>query len=184
EPYANATGFASGAARLFGFDGAEWGSGVRIVGPLADDRAHFGFAVALDATTALVGAPDADPSGLSSGAAFAFDAAPAECPSLIVDAACPDGGVGTIAWSGATPGGSVAVVYAATEGAVVIPDGSPCAGTMLALGGEGIRLVFQGVSDDTGSGSSQARHAAGVGRALVQLIDLATCRTSPIVTIE
>ena len=98
---------------------------------------------------------------------------------LSVGGTCP--GTATVAWSGATPNKQQAIVFAATAGNFVIPNG-PCQGTMLGLSSQGLRLVN---TIGTGSGSGQVSGPAGTAACggKLQLVELPSCNTSNVGTI-
>lgn len=82
-------------------------------------------------------------------------------PRLVVVATCPTGGPIQVEWSGATPGGRIALIFARDAGSFTIPPQLPCAGTQLGLGSSGIQLAFQGLSGPDGSRTLNA--SAGPG---------------------
>lgn len=89
---------------------------------------------------------------------------------------CP--GAMTLSISGGTPGGTVAVLGAATGGSTTIPNGFPCAGTVLDLGAR-LTLISTTSLDGTGSGSVAGNvPAVACGLIQVQALDVATCATS------
>jgi len=100
--------------------------------------------------------------------------------TLTITGPCP--GLGTVDVSGASPGGTVAIVYALAQGSFPVPSGRPCAGTVLGLAATGITLAATPTADPTGSVSLPATlpgNACGVGA--VQAVDLTTCTTSNVV---
>lgn len=104
--------------------------------------------------------------------------------NLTVDSSCPGGGPATISWEGATPNGQVAVVFAATTGSEAIPNGFPCAGTVLGLGNVGLRLAFVGASDANGSRTVNGTIPAPGCGGFLQAIDISTCATSNVPVIQ
>ena len=71
---ADASGGSSGAAYLFDVSDGGWvQKGNTIVGNGTKDNDHFGNSVAISGTLAIVGANNADASGVGSGAAYLFD---------------------------------------------------------------------------------------------------------------
>lgn len=93
---------------------------------------------------------------------------------------CP--GVMTLSITGGTPGGTVAVLGAATSGSTTIPNGFPCAGTVLDLGAR-LTLIDTTSLDGAGNGSvSGSVPAPACGFIKVQALDIATCTTSNVAT--
>lgn len=103
---------------------------------------------------------------------------------LLVDPTCPNGGAITIAWERATPEAEVALLFAQSTGAIIIPSHQPCAGTVLGLGASQLQVAWQGHSGAEGRrtihGSAGPRACGGY----FQLLDLASCATSAAVRIE
>ncbi len=99
-------------------------------------------------------------------------------PILSVDATCPSGGPIHINWLDASPGGQVALVYAAQTGAFRVPQGNPCAGTELGLGANRIRLAWRGGAGPDGSRTLDANTGPDACGGYLQLLDLSTCATS------
>lgn len=97
---------------------------------------------------------------------------------------CPQGGPITITWSGATPDGAAALLFARASGAFAIPPGRPCAGTRLGLGPLQLQVVWQGRSDIEGGGWLNARVPRAACGGHLQLLDLPACATSNVVRIE
>lgn len=111
---------------------------------------------------------------------------PDECegPRLTVDAACPGGGAIRVEWSGATPGGQAALIFALNRGSFAIPPQYPCAGTRLGLGASQIRVAWQGGAGGSGGrvlNGAAPRSACG---GYLQLLDVAACRTSNVALVE
>lgn len=66
--------FGYGSASVYKFDGQEWISEVKLVDPLHEYSVSFGWAVAVQGTTIVVGIPGRDVSSLSAaGAAYLFE---------------------------------------------------------------------------------------------------------------
>lgn len=85
--------------------------------------------------------------------------------------------------NGATPNANVALLYASAYGASTVPAGKPCAGTSLGLGG-GVALGRMIRADARGEASFGANlPSAACGRTVLQLLDLPTCATSPVVAL-
>lgn len=95
--------------------------------------------------------------------------------TLAVRGTCP--GQVSADWNGAPPDTTLGLIFAANTGSFVIPGGV-CAGTMLGLGSQNIRLLFTFPSGSQGSGSrSGSAGTAACGRFL-QLISAPGCETS------
>ncbi len=104
--------------------------------------------------------------------------------SLTADGTCPNGGPIQIRWSGATPNGQAALIFAACEGSFIVPARHPCQGTQLGLGDCQIHVAWSGRSDGTGSKALNSTAGAGACDKFLQLLDLTTCTTSNVATIE
>ena len=101
---------------------------------------------------------------------------------LDVNATCPGGGATTIRWTGASASGRVALVRANNVGAFTIPSGG-CAGTQLGVSG-GVSLIGVYTSTPGGNGNlSVTIPAGGCGKKL-QAVDLDTCATSAVLTVQ
>ncbi|MBL1217867.1 MAG: hypothetical protein D8M59_10275 [Planctomycetes bacterium] len=88
-------------------------------------------------------------------------------------------------WQCATPAGRVALLYAPARGALTIPDGNPCAGTVLALGAHQVRVISSLIwSDEAGDGVLTGSMPSSACGGYLQLVDFSTCVTSNIVRIE
>ncbi len=105
-------------------------------------------------------------------------------PILTVDATCPTGGPILIQWLGATPSGQAALLFALGEGNFVIPNNRPCAGTILGLGSNQLRIAWQGASNSSGEKALNANAGSGACGGYLQLLDLPTCGTSNVARIE
>jgi len=105
-------------------------------------------------------------------------------PQLTVAPTCPSGGPIRIEWSGATPGGQVALIFARNTGSFRIPNNMPCAGTQLGLGSNQIQLAFQGSAGPNGSRTLNATAGPAACGGHLQLLDLTPCATSNVVRIE
>jgi hypothetical protein len=105
-------------------------------------------------------------------------------PQLAVAATCPSGGPIRIEWTGATPGGQVALIYARQTGAFRVPQGNLCAGTQLGLGASQIQLAWQGGAGANGSRTLNASAGSGACGGYMQLLDLTTCSTSNVARVE
>lgn len=103
---------------------------------------------------------------------------------LLAEGTCPAGGPLRISWVGARPDGWVVLAHALNEGAVTIPPIYPCGGTVLGLGSQRIRTVWQGPSGPNGSGSITDTAGSRACGTYLQLLDLATCEPSNVAQIE
>jgi len=104
--------------------------------------------------------------------------------ALVVQSSCPSGGSIDIHWTDAAPNGQVALLFARNAGAVVIPAGFPCSGTVLGLGPQQLQLIAVAASDSTGAGSILRNAPAAACGGGVQLVDLTTCISSPAVPVR
>ncbi|MCH2100521.1 MAG: hypothetical protein MK209_01155 [Planctomycetes bacterium] len=88
----------------------------------------------------------------------------------------------TFTATGATPGSGIAMIYAFGMGSYIIPNGLPCAGTMLGLARpEGWVIV---TADASGTAShTQLVPGAAAGLVYVQALDLATCGLSQVLAL-
>lgn len=102
-------------------------------------------------------------------------------PVLTVDASCPGGGPIVISWTDATPGGTIALLYARGQGSFRIPSGYACAGTVLGLGPNQLQIAYQGGAGSNGSRTLNASTGSGVCGGYFQLLDVPTCLTSNVV---
>lgn len=111
---------------------------------------------------------------------------PDECegPRLIVDAACPGGGSIRIDWSGATPGGQAALIFALNRGSFAVPPQYPCGGTRLGLGASQIRIAWQGGAGTEGSRTLNGTIPRSACGGYMQLLDIASCRTSNVARVQ
>lgn len=102
-------------------------------------------------------------------------------PVLRLSGRCP--GTITVAWSNATPGRPMGIVFAGNTGSFTI-NGGPCGGTTLGLGTQNLQLVN---TINTGPGSGQVNGSAGPGACggFVQLVvlDGSPCATSNVAQI-
>ena len=105
-------------------------------------------------------------------------------PELTVDATCPDGGPIAVSWTGATPDGTVALLFARGTGNVVIPPGNPCAGTQLGLNNQQLQVAFQGGAGPDGSRTLNSNAPAAACGGAMQLLDVALCSTSNVATVN
>lgn len=103
---------------------------------------------------------------------------------LSVAPTCPSGGPARVGWSGATPDGRIAVLFARDEGAVSIPPGNPCEGTRLGLGASQLQIAWLGRSDGNGGRILNANAPPAACGGFLQLLDLTACNTSNVAPIE
>jgi len=108
----------------------------------------------------------------------------ADVPQLTVAPTCPSGGPIQIEWSGATPGGQVALIFARNTGSFIIPNNRPCAGTQLGLGSNQIQIVYNGHAGVNGSRTLNTTAGPGACGGYLQLLDLTTCGTSNVARVE
>ncbi len=108
----------------------------------------------------------------------------ADGAQLAVAATCPSGGPIQIEWSGATPGGQAALIFARNTGSFIIPNNRPCAGTQLGLGSNQIQLAWQGGAGQSGSRTLNTTAGPGACGGYLQLLDLTPCATSNVARIE
>jgi hypothetical protein len=101
---------------------------------------------------------------------------------LDVDATCPGGGAASLRWTGASPNGRVALVRANSTGSFTVPSGG-CAGTRLGLSG-GVSLIGIYTSTAAGNGNLSFTLPAGACGKKVQALDLDTCTTSGVSTVQ
>ncbi len=103
--------------------------------------------------------------------------------SLALSGSCP--GTVRVQWSGATPQAQQAIVFGARPGSTTIPNGNPCAGTLLGLAGQ-VRMVdppgFFGTGQ-SGSGSLQGNASSGACGGVLQLVEGGSCNTSNVAAI-
>lgn len=103
---------------------------------------------------------------------------------LSVAPTCPSGGPARVGWSGATPDGRIAVLFARDEGAVSIPPGNPCEGTRLGLGASQLQIAWLGRSDGNGGRILNANAPPAACGGFLQLLDLTACATSNVARVE
>lgn len=158
------------------WDGARWQQ-IQVNAP----PARAGHAMAFDERVAeciMFGGANAPHSPLNDTWAFRCGI------QLFADGTCPGGGPIQVSWSGATPNGQVALIFAVCEGDFVVPARNPCQGTQLGLCSTQIQLV--GIYRSDANGSRQLNGFAGNGACgkFLQLLDLTTCDTSNVAPIE
>jgi hypothetical protein len=99
--------------------------------------------------------------------------------SLSVTGSCP--GAVTAMASNGTPGGRMAFIRAMGTGSQRIPQGNPCAGTVLGLNRTAV-LVASPVANQQGSASISGNVPANAcGRVFLQVLDVQTCTTSNVI---
>ena len=104
--------------------------------------------------------------------------------NLAVQSSCPGGGPARVSWTGATPQGQVALLYAPGAGDFIIPIGHPCSGTGLDLAPALLRLVYSGSGGANGARSVTGNANARACEGRLQLLDLDTCSASPAVRLQ
>jgi len=103
--------------------------------------------------------------------------------TLELRGSCP--GPIQVQWSGATPRAQQGIVFGARRGSTTIPNGNPCAGSVLGVAGQ-VRLVeppgfFS--TGQTGSGSIQGNASSGACGGSLQLVEGGTCLISNVADI-
>lgn len=114
-----------------------------------------------------------DPGGLGWDL-FRFDTI--EDLALSVDGVCP--GDVMVTASGAGRGSEVALIMGRAEGSFTIPDGMPCGGTVLGLGGAGLTVVGTATADADGIAIFGGTVPTFLCGRFLQAIDLSSCTTS------
>lgn len=156
----------------------------------ADDAAltdQFSRSVGVSGDFVVCGSwQDNLPGVQDAGSGYVYDLVPDPPPplTLTVTATCPDGGELIASWTGATPGGIIALLYGRNMGSFVIPEGNTCAGTQLGLGSFGLQVVYQGNAGQQGSREVIGNAGAGTCGSFLQLLDVSTCTTSNVETID
>ena len=175
-------GESSGSGYVFKKIGENWRQAAKITTSDGIAWDYFGRGVSISGGSAIVGALGDDDLGENSGSAYVFDL---NCgPQLSVNASCPSGGSIRVSWSGATGGGTVALLYARNTGSFHIPNGNPCAGTALGLSSNQLQIGYQGAAGQNGSRTLNSNTGAGVCGGYMQLLDVPTCGTSNVVLVE
>ncbi|MFG0329886.1 MAG: hypothetical protein ACF8PN_08315 [Phycisphaerales bacterium] len=95
--------------------------------------------------------------------------------SIEVSGTCP--GALTVTATGATAGGTVALVYARNTGSFTIPGGFTCGGTQLGVDAT-VQLVQTRTADGSGTAVFSGNAPAAACGGVIQAIDAATCDTS------
>lgn len=95
--------------------------------------------------------------------------------TLGLSGSCP--GPVTVAISGATPGGNVALAWSLTSGSFTIPGGI-CAGTVLGLASPNVLTIL--TADAAGNASFTGTAPGAACGAYVQALDFGTCSTSSV----
>ncbi|MFG0329457.1 MAG: hypothetical protein ACF8PN_06095 [Phycisphaerales bacterium] len=85
--------------------------------------------------------------------------------------------------NGATPNGTVAMVFSPARGSTTIQSGT-CAGTTLDLDSGGIRLLQTTTADAGGNASFNGNAPAAACGGFLQAIDASTCLTSNVMTLR
>lgn len=129
-----------------------------------------------------IGGGDPRTSGVGPAAVYKF--APGGGYRLSISGVCP--GRVTIEWSGAPPRQQQGLLFARGTGNQVIPQGNPCAGTVLGLNGNQLRLVdppgfFS--TGNSGSGSFSGQASSGACGGFLQLIQGGSCALSNVVQV-
>lgn len=175
-------GFNAGAAYLFTLISNVWTFSGKLLASDGGPDMLFGNSVDVSGNVAAIGAPRRN-AGRGSAYVYQID----NCnPILTVSATCPNGGPIQVGWSNATPNNQVAILFAYGQGAFRIPQGRPCAGVQLGLSANGIMLV-QNTTFGSGANGSRTLFSNASSNAcggFLQLLDIATCRTSNVERIE
>ena len=170
----------SGSAYLFdATTGAQMAKLLPTDGTAAD---VFGQSIAIANNIIVVGTLLDDDNGSDSGSAYLFSTSTGI--HLALTSSCPNSGPLQITWTNATPNGSAALLYARNTGSFVIPNNRPCSGTILGLGTNQLQVVFTGPSNSNGDRTLNASASAGACGGRLQLLDLTTCDTSNVTTIQ
>lgn len=155
--------------------GAQWLESTQVGEGDSFPGESFGASVALLDDRLLTGAPDA---GGGEGAAY-VTALICDGPRFVREGTCP--GPLIFAVAGATPGKSVAFVYAFGTGATPIPSGNPCAGTVLGLNRT---AVLAGVVQASPNGLAVLTAGAppqACGTVFMQAMDVSTCTVTNLI---
>ncbi len=170
-------GYRAGAVYLF--DAATGEETRKLVAPDGDNSRQFGWSIAAAGATALVGSPGEGP-GENPGAAYVCSI---ECDlTLTAIGSCPGSMLFKV--TRATPGGMVAILSALGEGEFAIPNGNPCAGTLLGLQ-RAIRVATTKRAGMDGSVAVPAYVTQQVcGRVYLQALDVSSCRISGVILVE
>lgn len=103
----------------------------------------------------------------------------ARASDLEVSGTCP--GEVTFTISGWEPETTVAVAFSTARGSLRIPNGYRyCAGTVLGLSPQNIRVLINFHTDEFGYATYDLSLPRGACRGYVQAISLETCNTSPV----
>jgi len=116
----------------------------------------------------------------ASGAGGSIDNVPAQTPELLVTGDCP--GTMYITAVDATPGGHVQIGSSAAPGTKTL-TGGPCSGTRLDLRRPAFRADLVANSYGIASTTIQAT-APMCGNVLVQALDVGTCMTTSVRTVD
>lgn len=132
-----------------------------------------------------IGGGNAFDAGVGPAAVYKFAPAGSGGYTLRVSGACP--GRLTIEWSGAAPRQQQGLLFASGRGSQRIPNGQPCAGTVLGLNAQNLRLVSPPgffSTGNNGSGSISGQAAPGACGGYLQLIQGGSCITSNVAQIQ
>ena len=172
----------SGSAYLYQKIGGVWTQTAKLRAADGGGGDWFGSSVSISGDTAIAGASGDDNRGVDSGSAYVFDL---NCAvRLTVNATCPTGGPIQVSWSGATPNGQIALIFARNEGSFIVPNNLPCAGTQLGLSGSQIQVAYRGSAGADGSRTVNATAGPAACGGNLQLLDLSTCGTSNVTAIQ
>lgn len=177
--------FNAGSVYVFSKQGDTWFVEDKVLLANGTDHDMFGNDVELSGDWMIASAPQADVLDEMAGAVYGFQLTNCDI-DLVVDGTCPGGGPITVSWSGATPGGQVAILYALELGQYRIPNSRPCSGVRLGLGALGLQVV-QDTTFSGGSNGSRTLFSTAPARACgayLQLLDLNRCETSNVAQIN
>ncbi len=177
-PHDDANGSNSGSAYLFDVRTAEQlGKVYPHDGYIAD---KFPGALAMCDATLCASLPSDDDLGAYAGAVYLFDVHGG--PLLSVHGPCP--GRIHIKLVGATENARAALLYSSGTGHLRIPQGNPCAGTVLGLDASTrLAAVLQVAGDGSASFNASVPPPA-CGSVYVQAIDLFDCAPSNVALVE
>ncbi len=164
--------------KLWQWDGSRWSL-------LSDDgpTPRRGHSMSYDSAShqaLLFGGWDNQPGLRGDTWTYGFNVA----PTLALDTSCPQSGPAVLTWSCASPQGSVALGHSLGTGYFRIPNGQPCAGTLISLDPDSASLLGVVRSNAQGGGSVAGQLNASACDGYVQLIDAQTCFTSNVLRIE
>lgn len=160
-----------------------WLPGGNLPLPLTVDKRSS--SAVINSPLIVVATPADSTVAFEAGSATVFDAGPPPADLVLtVDGTCPGGGRARAQWANATPGGTVTLVAAATTGSYVIPQGRACAGVILGLGSDDLRILYTGPAGADGSRSISGVANAELCGHFVQLLDKNYCALSNVAQVQ